>query len=135
MNSRSLDTSPSTLALRLAITALGNSLLVAGMNLWLPQYITILGGVAAAIIIGSLITLLNATLRPLLKLATFPLALVWSLPTTIGINVLFLAVVHAIVLRMDPEIVVLVISGGLPGWIVLSTIIGLCNWIIARISG
>lgn len=105
------------------------------MNLWLPQYITILGGVAAAIIIGSLITLLNATLRPLLKLATFPLALVWSLPTTIGINVLFLAVVHAIVLRMDPEIVVLVISGGLPGWIVLSTIIGLCNWIIARISG
>lgn len=117
---------------RLSLAALGNTLLVAGMAAWLPQYLTILGGAAAYVILGCLLTLLNLFLRPLLALITLPLWLVLSAVTSVGINLLFLAIVHAIVLRMDPSIVILVIRGGLIGYLVLSTILGIGNWIMHR---
>ena len=120
-------------ALSLALRAVGNTLIVMGVNLYLPQYVTIFGGAAAYVIIGSLLTLGNLFLRPLLGIVTFPFHLFFTLATTIVVNGLFLWIIYRIALLMDPSIVSLVMTGGLMGWIVVSCVLGAGNWIMKHI--
>ncbi len=120
-------------AVRLAIRALCNILLIFGMNLYLPQYIAVFGGIPAYIIIGCLLTLGNLFLRPLLDIVTFPFHLLFTLATTIIVNGLFLWIVYQIVLMMDPGIVSLAIVGGLTGWIVVSGVMGAGNWVMKHV--
>ncbi len=98
------------------------------MNEYLPQYFSVFGGVPAFIIIGSLLTLMNMFLRPLLSIITFPLHLLFTLFTTIGVNAFFLFVIYEISLKMDPNVVALAITGGLTGWLAVSAILGFSNW-------
>ncbi len=116
--------------LRLAVKAVINVATVWGMNEYLPSYFTVFGGLPAYVIIGSLLTLLNLFLRPILSLITFPLHLVFSLLTTICVNAVFLAVVYLVAMQMDPNIVVLTITGGLTGWVSVSTVLGVVNWVM-----
>lgn len=120
-------------ALSLAIKALGNVLLIWGMHTYLPQYFTIFGGAAAYVVVGSLLTLLNLSLRPLLSIITFPFRLLFTLFTAIVVNAFFLFVVYEIALQMDPNIVVLTITGGVMGWIVVSMVLGIGNWVLKHI--
>jgi uncharacterized membrane protein YvlD (DUF360 family) len=99
----------------------------------LPQYISIFGGIPAYVIIGSLLTLMNLFLRPLLAIITFPFHILFTLATTIAVNAFFLFVVYEISLKMDPNVVALVITGGLMGWLVVSVILGILNWLLKRV--
>ena len=116
--------------LKLLLKAVANSALIWAMHTLLPQYVTVSGGLAAFVIIGSLLTLLNLFLRPILAIVSFPFRLLFTLFTTILVNGFFLWVVYTIVLRMDPGVVVLAISGGAMGWVVVSTILGAMNWVM-----
>ncbi len=120
-------------ATKIAIKAVINIAVVWGMNEFLPQYVAVFGGLPAYVIIGSLLTLLNMFLRPLLAILTFPFHLLFTLFTTIGVNAFFLYVIYEITLKMDPNIVTLVITGGLSGWLIVSCILGLANWILKNI--
>lgn len=118
---------------KLAVKAALNVVAVWAMNSYLPSYITVFGGLPAYVIIGSLLTLLNLFLRPILNLVTFPLHLLFTLFTTILVNGVFLGVVYLIALRMDPNIVVLAITDGPTGWIVVSTVLGVLNWTLKHV--
>ncbi len=118
------------MAIKLACKVIVNVLLVAGMNSYLPQYFSVFGGVPAYVIIGSLLTLMNLFLRPLIAVVTFPLRLLFTLFTTIAVNALFLLVIYQISLNMDPNVVALAVTGGLSGWLIVSTILGVTNWIM-----
>ena len=120
-------------ALKLAIKALINVLLVAGLDSLLPQYFSVFGGIPAYVIIGSLLTLLNMFLRPLLAIVTFPLHLIFTLFTTIAVNAFFLFVIYEISLKMDPNVVALAVTGGLMGWLLVSLILGVANWIMKHV--
>lgn len=120
-------------ALSISIKAVLNILLIFGVNLWLPQYIAVFGGAPAYVIIGSLLTLGNLFLRPLLAIVTFPFHLLFTLATTIVVNGLFLWIVYRIVLLMDPGLVSLAVTGGLTGWIVVSCVVGAGNWVMKHV--
>lgn len=122
-------------ALRLALKAVGNTALVFGLDKALPSYFAIYGGLPAYITIGSLLTLLNLFLRPLLAIITFPARLLFTLFTTIAVNAFFLWVVYEMSLRMDPDIVMLVVTGGVGGWLVVSIILGFANWVMKHVLG
>lgn len=125
MSETTSSLSPAT---KIVIKLIVNLLLLWGMNMFLPQFLTIFGGFPAYIIIGSLLTLMNMFLRPLLSIITFPLHLLFTLFTTIGVNAFFLFVIYEITLKMDPNVVAMTVTGGLSGWIAVSLILGVSNW-------
>ena len=120
-------------ALKIVLKLVVNILLLWGVHSLLPQYFSVFGGLPAYIIIGSLLTLMNMFLRPLLSIVTFPLHLLFTLFTTILVNAFFLYVIYEITLKMDPNVVVLAITGGVTGWILVSLILGIANWILKHI--
>ncbi|MDD4319030.1 MAG: phage holin family protein [Candidatus Peribacteraceae bacterium] len=115
---------PSRIALRTVL----NIVLVWALAAYLPQYLTIVGGIPAFVIIGALLTLLNILVRPLLDLVTLPLKLVATILAFVLANGVFLWLVNAVAQRMDPSLVVFRIERGLGGWIVLMLVFGLANW-------
>ena len=104
-------------------------LLVWFMGTFLSQYFQITGGAAAYVIVGSLLTLMNLFVRPLLHILTLPLKILTRLAALVIVNGLFVQLTHMIVLRMDPELVSLEIFGGLWGWMVVAFLFGSGNWI------
>ncbi len=122
-----------SLPLRLTLSAVINTILAWSLNAYLPEYVTIFGALGAYVIIGSLLTLMNFLVRPVLNLLSLPFKLIALLITLIVVNGFFLFLVYEIALRMDPNIIVLTITGGVSGWIIVSVIIGLVNWLIKHI--
>ena len=122
-----------SLPLRLALSAMLNSILVGLLDSYLPQYFTLFGGVGAFIIIGSLLTLMNFLVRPILNAVTFPLHLLTSLIADMIVNTLFLWMTYQIALQMDPNIVALTLTGGIAGWITVGSVLGFANWLMKHI--
>jgi len=122
-----------SLPLRVLLKAILNIGLVWGMNAYLDQYFQVGGGTAAYVIIGSLLTLMNMFLRPVLDLLMFPLKLIAMILAIIIVNGVYIQVAVVIAQRMDPNIVTLEIFGGLWGWIVVATVFGIGNWLIKEI--
>lgn len=122
-----------SIPLLIVLKFLVNIFLMVGLDRYLPQYVTVFGGVAALVIIGALLTLMNMFVRPMLKIATAPARFVFGLPVIILLNFVFLWLTYQIVLLMDPSLVVLAISGGVEGWLVTSVIVGLVNWGMKRL--
>ena len=119
--------------MKIVIKLVVNVLLVWSMYRFLPQYFAVHGGLPAYIIIGSLLTLMNMFLRPLLSIITFPLHLLFTLATTIAVNAFFLFVIYEISLKMDPNVVTLAIKGGLSGWLIVSLLFGVGNWFMKHV--
>ncbi len=119
--------------LRLAVKAILNIVTVWGMHVYFPSSFTVFGGLPAYVIIGSLLTLLNLFLRPILSLLTFPLHLLFSLLTTICVNAVFLGIVYIVVIRMDPNIVIMTVTDGITGWVIVSTVLGFVNWAMKHV--
>jgi uncharacterized membrane protein YvlD (DUF360 family) len=94
----------------------------------LEQYFRLTGGFPAYIIIGSLLTLMNLIIRPLLKIVFFPLHFLFGFIATIIMNWIFLWLILKIASQMDPTVVILGIEGGVGGWIVVALIFGIVNW-------
>lgn len=127
------ETSSLSPSARIAIKAVINIVLVWALDTYLSRYFTVFGGIPAYVIIGSLLTLLNMFLRPFLAIVTFPLHLLFTLITTVLVNAFFLYVIYEIILRMDPNIVALAITGGFTGWLFVSLILGIANWVMKHI--
>lgn len=122
-----------SLPLRLTLKTLGNVLLVFAMNKIIPDYFVVFGGVPAFVIIGILITFFNFLVRPILDILTLPLKLTMNILATIVINGGILWLTWRLTLLMDPNLIALVIGGGIGGWIVASLVFGLCNWVLRKV--
>ncbi|MFA5799851.1 MAG: phage holin family protein [Candidatus Peribacteraceae bacterium] len=124
-----LTSSPVKLVLKAAL----NVLLVYALDSYFSEYFAVFGGPAAYVIVGSLLTLLNLFVRPLLNIITLPFKLIATLLTTVLLNALFLWLVYQLALRMDPDLIALAITGGFTGWIVVSSVLGFSNWLFRLI--
>jgi uncharacterized membrane protein YvlD (DUF360 family) len=115
---------------RLIIRAVLSVLLVWGMAVYLEPYFVVTGGVGAYVVIGSLLTLMNIVVRPLLDAITLPLKLFATILAIIIVNGAFVQLTVMVTDRMQPEVVTLRIDGGLWGWIVVAVILGVGNWVM-----
>lgn len=128
MSDRSLSL-PVKIIVQYALTVLTLWLLVR----FLPQYLAIEGSWAALPTVAALVLLLNIFARPVLKVLTLPLKLFMTLVAIILVNALFLWIVESIALRFDPSVAIVLVQGGLGGWVVIALLLGVANWIIHHI--
>ncbi len=96
----------------------------------IDQYFFLNGGLAAYVIIGSLLTLMNLIIRPLLHIVFAPFHLIFGLIATILMNWLFLWIIIKITDQMNPALVQLTFNGGVGGWLVIAIILGAANWVM-----
>jgi|GEM_PF-358441 len=122
-----------SLPIRVLLHAVLNILLVWALAHWLDQYFFLVGGAAAYVLVGCVLTLLNLLVRPILDLLLLPLRLLASLLAFILANALFLWLTLALVHRMDGDVVTLTIDGGIGGWLVVAIALGIGNWVIRHL--
>ncbi len=94
----------------------------------IEQYFLLDGGIPAYIIIGSLLTLMNMIVRPMLRIVFAPIHFIFGMFATIAMNWLFIWIILKIAGQMDPSVVVLGINGGFGGWLVIAIVLGVANW-------
>lgn len=116
---------PIRLLLRLLLTIL----LVYLMNTFLDRIFFLDGGLQAYIIIGSLLTLMNVIVRPILHVILLPFKLFMGIIVLIAANGLFLWLTEIIAEKMDPELVVMHVDQGFLGWFFVAVVFGIANWI------
>lgn len=100
------------------------------MSTFLDQYFSIQGGLIAFLIIGLLITLMNAVVRPLINLVLLPFKFFIGFIAVLVANAFFLWVTERIVEHMDPTVVILRVDQGLGGWLLIAVVLGLGNWVM-----
>ena len=120
---------PAKLIIRLLLT-IG---VVYLLSTFLNRIFFVDGGLAALIIIGSLITLMNTVVRPLLNLILLPFKLFMGLVVLIVANGLILWLTETLAERMDPSLVILEIDQGIAGWFLVAILLGLANWIMKHV--
>ena len=121
---------PIRLVLQYALTVL---LLWLLSRILVPQYLVIEGSVMALPTIAALLVLMNIFARPVLKLLALPLKLFMTIVAIILTNAVFLWILERIAERFDPETALLMVQGGLGGWIVVALLLGLGNWVLHHI--
>jgi uncharacterized membrane protein YvlD (DUF360 family) len=119
--------------LKLLIRLLLTVVLVYLLSTFMDRTFFLSGGLIAYIIIGSLITLMNVIVRPLVNVIFFPFKLIFGLIGLIAANGLILWITEKIAEKMDPSLVVLQIDQGVGGWILLALILGLANWVMKEV--
>ena len=122
-----------SLPLKVLLKALMNIFLVWLMGTYMDQYFQLTGGPSSYVIVGSLLTLMNIFIRPVLDIITLPLKLFAMILAIIVVNGLFVQLTVSIAQQMDPAVVSLEIFGGLWGWIVVATVFGVGNFVIKEI--
>ena len=120
---------PMKLVIRLLLTIL----VVYLLSTFLERIFFVSGGLAAYIIIGSLITLMNLIVRPLIHLILLPFKLFMGIIVLIVTNGLFLWLTQRIATELDPKVVVLQVDQGIGGWILVAVILGIANWIFKEV--
>lgn len=119
-----------SLPVRILMELVLTIILVWLLSIFLERIFFVDGGLAAYIVIGSLLTLMNVIVRPILHVLTFPFKLFASIIALIIVNGGFLWITERIAERMDPNIVTLYVDQGIGGWIIVASILGIASWLI-----
>jgi len=117
---------PLVLVLKFAL----NVTLVWVLARYLDEYFQLTGGLGAYVVVGSLITLMNLIVRPVLEILLLPLKLFATLLAIVILHAAFVQLTVMVVHKMDPGVVTLEIFGGLLGWVVVAGILGFGNWLL-----
>jgi uncharacterized membrane protein YvlD (DUF360 family) len=129
MSNDSSVSAPIRLLVRLALTIL----LVWALPKIVPSYVEIGGGITAITLIGITLTLLNIVARPVINVVMLPFKLFVTIFAIVVANALFLWLLTWLVGMMDPETVRFAVLGGFFGWIIVSLILGIGNWLLKEI--
>lgn len=121
---------PLRITLRLVLTIA----LVWAMQRYLGRYILITGSLPGWIVIGSLLTLMNLLVRPVLNAIAIPLHILASLLTFIIVNGVFIGITMWIAGHLEPDLVTMDIIG-FQGWIVIPIVLGAANWAMKVMLG
>tara|TARA_Y100000310_G_C20572964_1_gene758992 strand:+ start:186 stop:590 length:405 start_codon:yes stop_codon:yes gene_type:complete len=120
-----------SLPARVLLRAVLNVVLVWVLAKYFFAYFDLTGGLAAYVIVGSLLTLMNLFIRPILEIITAPIKFFFAtLLAIIIVNGIFVELTIYIVEQMQSNLVTLEIHGRLWGWIVVATILGVGNWLM-----
>ncbi|HLD32008.1 MAG TPA: phage holin family protein [Candidatus Peribacteraceae bacterium] len=116
---------------RVLLRAVLNIVLVWVLAEYFYAYFELTGGLAAYVIVGSLLTLMNLFIRPLLEVITMPIKLFFAtLLAIIIVNGVFVELTIYLVEQMQDGLVTLEVHGRLWGWVVVATILGTGNWLM-----
>jgi uncharacterized membrane protein YvlD (DUF360 family) len=124
------ESSKMSAPLRLVLRWVLTIALIYLLSTFLERTFFVDGGLPAYIIIGSLLTLMNVIVRPLLHVILLPLHLIFGVLAWIIANGLFIWLIQTIAAAMDPNIVQLRIDQGVGGWILIAIILGISNWVM-----
>lgn len=122
------------LPLRLVLRYVLTIALLWGLARLVPDYLVIEGSWMALPTVAALLMLLNMFARPVLNVLTLPLKLVMTLAAIVLANAVFLWILQGIAERFDPERVLLIVQGGIGGWLVVALLLGLGNWVLHKIA-
>lgn len=122
-----------SIPLKLIVRYLLTIALVWALARLLPQYLVVEGSWAALPTVAALVTLLNMFARPILNLVTLPLKLFMNIVAVILANAAFLWILTKIAERFDPATAIVLVEGGVGGWLVVAVAFGIGNWIIHHI--
>ena len=117
-------------ASRILLKFVGNILLIYGLFLYIPTVFIIQNTVINMAVIAFVITVLNQFIRPILQILTLPLSLFASILSILIVNGIILQGTVMILQSLQLQSVTLAIGGGLFGWLVLTFIFGLGNWLL-----
>jgi len=123
-----------SLPARLVLRAVLNCTLVWVLGTYFFAYFEIAGGLAAYVIVGSLLTLMNIFVRPVLEILTAPIKFFFAeLIAIVIVNGVFIELTIYIVEQMKENLVTVAIHGRLWGWVVVASILGLGNWVMKMV--
>ena len=120
----------SSLVVPILIRIALNAIVAWALNIYAPDYFIYSGGIPGYILIGILLTIMNLIVRPILNVVIFPLRILAASVAIIEVNAFFVYLVVELIARMDPTLVALQIGGGITGWLIVSTALGLSNWVM-----
>ena len=88
------------------------------------------GGVKAIVLVGIVFTFVNWIIAPILRIISLPINFLAGIIAFVLVNVitLWFAVWFTDALAVDG--ISLAVDGGVVGWLILSAILGFCNWLI-----
>lgn len=115
---------------RLLLRTILNFALVWILATQLDQYFILTGGWWGILVVGSLVTLLNFLVRPLLQLIALPFRLFASLLATLMVNVIFVWLLVLVAHMATPPLFQI---RGITGWIVVAVVLGLGNWVMKMV--
>ncbi len=116
--------------LRIAFTCIAVWL----MATYLPQYVEVGGGMRAIIAIGVILALVNATLRVIFDIVTFPLRFISTLLVHILVNAFLLWITEVAVTVLPPDVARFDVKGGWFGWVIVSIAFGVLSWFVRLLS-
>lgn len=116
------------IALRYGLTALT----IYGLVQYTP-YLQITPLIQGILVAALIVALLNALVRPVLKLITTPIGWVAGALAIIIVNGVFIQLVSMIANAL-PNLLTLEITGGLMGWVIVALGLGISNWIVKIIT-
>ena len=121
------------LSLRILLRFLLTIVLIWAMKTYLGTWFVVTGGWPAYIIIAALITLMNIFVLPVLNLLAAPLKFLMTAVAVLLVNGIFLWLTVRIVSWMEPTLVTLKISGGIPGWFIVLITLGIAKSLMNHI--
>jgi putative membrane protein len=112
------------------------SLTFYGVTYYFPEYLQIEGGLMAFLLPALFLTILNSTLKPILKLLSLPLQVLSLGLFSVVINILVLYALEFIVSIFSAFSISFVILGGFINYFIVSVIISFLNifnhWLIKK---
>lgn len=129
-----MNQSNMSLPIQILLKVVVNIALVWFLSRYFAQYFTLLGGGNAVVITGIVFGALNAILRPILEVLTFPIRLFATLIALIIVHGLIIYV--ALLWLQNPygSDILLTINGGVIGWLFVMMIFGLGNWAVKELT-
>lgn len=113
-----------------------NSLVLYGVTVYFPNYLIITGGLLAFLIPATLFGLLNAILKPLLKLISLPLMVLSAGFFSLVINAAILYLLEFLVTIFSSFEISFNVQGGVAGYFVTAFILAILDsvvhWLIKK---
>lgn len=98
-----------------------------------PVFFVLQGGIKAVALVGLTLTILNWIVVPILSILSLPIKLFAWIVAFFLVNAAALWLTATFIAALHIEGISLMIGGGLIGWIVLSFVLGIGNWLVRAV--
>lgn len=114
--------------LTILITLAGNTVVIWALQHFSSGTIVVSNGLIGILIVGSILSLLNLLIRPILHIITLPLSLFTTILAGTIVNAALLQLTEYCTNRLSPAVVSLQLNTNLLEWILIACALGVSNW-------
>jgi putative membrane protein len=122
-----------TAATKLSFRVFINVGIVWFLDAYFPEFFILQGGTQAIAIAGLILTFLNWIVVPLLHVLSLPIKMIAWMVAFLLVNAGALWLTVFLIESLDVSGVSLAIGGGAVGWVLVSVILGIGNWLVRAI--